>query len=525
MNSREDELKQIFLAEAFEHFEALNKLFTQLEKDHQNKHCVEAIFRITHTLKANAAAMGFGPIADLSHVLEDIFSEIKGKRMEMTPDLFNDLFRANDKLGELIHAIRDGGEVRYKGMLVKLKVILSKSRGEEQVPQAAKDHIAEQEQLAAPTPALDELNQVLAQHNHEKQAANELTAEELEEKDGELQQKIAFSDLVQVPVGKLDQLLNLVGELAIEKDRIITQSKMGNLSTNEYARLYRITSDLQYSVMSIRLVQVNVLFHKFHRIIRDVANLEGKKVDLELDGTDIEIDRSILQIISDSLIHLVRNAVSHGIEKPDKRKEIGKPEVGKLRLSARNNKDHVIIEVSDDGKGIDAAVIRSKVVEKGLLTAPLAQKLTDEEIIKYIFEPGFSSVEKVTEISGRGVGMDVVKNRSMPSGVKSRSEPCSAKAPRSASRCPLRWRSKVPCSSNWSKPNMPSRCRLPKQSFLVTKKKSIKWETDWFPVIYKKIFLLFSCAICLRSATSKTCTPPICCTDLSTRHPTAPSSI
>ncbi|XOV91669.1 MAG: ATP-binding protein [Bacteroidota bacterium] len=234
----------------------------------------------------------------------------------------------------------------------------------------------------------------------------ELEVEELHEERSSSQ--ISFSDQVQIPVKKLDDLLNLVGELIIEKDSLIAKNEKG-VHSNMYSRLHRITSDMQYGVMDIRLVQVGSLFNKFHRVVRDVANIESKKVNLVLEGSDIEIDRNILKIISDSLVHLVRNAVSHGVETPENRTQAGKKAEGTLILRALNDKDTVVIEVEDDGKGIDTNAIKNKAIEKGIITKEYADTLNEEEIRYLIFEPGFSNAEKITEISGRGVGMDVVK--------------------------------------------------------------------------------------------------------------------
>jgi two-component system chemotaxis sensor kinase CheA len=179
--------------------------------------------------------------------------------------------------------------------------------------------------------------------------------------------------------------------------------------SNDFARLSRITSEIQYSVMDVRLVQVNVLFSKFHRIVRDVANIENKKVQLLLEGTENEIDRNVLQIISDSLIHLVRNSVGHGIELEADRIKAGKNPMGTVILSAKNEKDAIIIDIIDDGKGIDPAIIKKIAVKKGVITQEIADKLSDNDAIMLIFEAGFSSAEQVTSVSGRGVGMDVVK--------------------------------------------------------------------------------------------------------------------
>ncbi len=421
--AKEEEYKNLFLAEALEHYEELNQFFVQLEKDHADKEAVNAIFRITHTLKANAAAMGFTAISETAHLLEDIFGEIRQDKLALSVKIFDDLFRANDKLGELIEAVKTGEKVRFRGMQAKLKVILRDAKG----------ITPEESVLAGKTPTPQKENVEQAKSTPEKKVEKTEESPESSAKDSaqktapkteeppikqvpiqspkkKSQSKITFSDVVQVPVEKLDNLLNLVGELAIEKDKLITQSQFSELADEaDYAALYRITSDLQYSVMGVRLVQVSVLFNKFHRIVRDISVQEGKKINLELKGTDVEIDRNILQIISDSLIHLVRNAVSHGIEPETERQQNGKPTIGTVTLLARNDKDNVVIEVSDDGRGIVAQKIRQKVIEKGLLTKQLATQTPDDEIINYIFEPGFSSADKVTAVSGRGVGMDVVK--------------------------------------------------------------------------------------------------------------------
>lgn len=411
MSRQQDELRQIFLAEALDSYEELNRLFTALEKDHADKESVRQIFRITHTLKANAAGMGFNDIAQLSHVLEDLFSLLKEGKLALTQKIFNDLFSANDKLGDLLSGIKENRKVPYKGMLAKLRVILRNaqpSEPEQKTPESQQKKEKKEEKA-------EEVGKSTTPKTEPEPAGKEEIVEEAEEVAEEKDDKntphhppISFSDLVQVPVKKLDALLNLVGELAIEKDRLIANYTHGQ-SSNEYAALNRITSDLQYSVMGVRLVQVTVLFQKFHRIIRDVAKIENKKVNLVLEGTDIEIDRNVLQIISDSMVHLVRNAVSHGIERPEVRKKKGKDEAGVIKLIAANDKDHVIITVEDDGKGIDPVIIRRKVAEKGLATDELLSQLTDEAVIRYIFEAGFSSADSVTAVSGRGVGMDVVR--------------------------------------------------------------------------------------------------------------------
>jgi len=440
MGSKEDEYKEMFLAEALDNYEELNNLFTKLEKDTSNKKVVDHIFRITHTLKGNAMGMGFEAIAELAHVMEDIFSEVKNGKIELEDDLFNSLFKANDKLGQLIDAIKTETKVSYKGIRTKLSVYLKNALAENEPKEDPKPQVkveVKPEEISDETSPFDQVVEQITETSDEpKEKVEEIISEtisaeeglkeekievaenkeqqteeeeEEEEEQDEMENKITFSDLVQVPVRKLDSLLNLVGELIIERDSLIAASIERGYGTNMFARLQRITSDLQYGVMDVRLVQVGFLFNKFNRIIRDVAVIEKKKVNLNLEGTDIEIDRNILKIMSDSLVHLVRNSVSHGIEKPEERAKKGKPKTGTVTLRARNEKDTVIIEVQDDGDGIDANVIGKKAFEKGIITEDYLKRASEDDLIMLIFEPGFSNAEAITEVSGRGVGMDVVK--------------------------------------------------------------------------------------------------------------------
>lgn len=409
--NKEEEYKELFLSEALESHEILNKLFTDLEKDAGNKNVINNIFRITHTLKGNAMGMGFTQIAELSHVLEDIFGAVKNGSISIDADLFQMLFKGIDKLGELIHSIKSGEKVNYKGIKTKLEVSLKNRITSEEGGQTGTD--AGNNAVPAAENGLDSNGSGTA---GETFAAEDET-DEPENEDSDF--GIKLNDVVQVPVRKLDSLLNIVGELIIEKDSLISKfTGVLNNRGSDFARLHRITSDLQFGVMDIRLIQVGFLFNKFHRIVRDVSAIEGKKTNLILEGSEIEIDRNVIKVMSDSLVHLVRNAVSHGIETPAERLAKGKPETGTIRLKARNEKDTVFIEVSDDGAGIDGAKIRKKAIEKGLLHPESESLISDKDAINFIFEPGFSNAEKVTEVSGRGVGMDVVKRATESIGGK-----------------------------------------------------------------------------------------------------------
>ena len=431
------------MAEALENHEELNRLITALEKNSTDAPAINAIFRITHTLKGNAAGMGFDSIAELSHTLETLFGEIRDQRLPLTSEVFTALFKAIDVLGALIRSLQDGSKVSYKGIKTKLEIICKQAEAspaeapptkasptkapptiavEEPLPPSKKTRKAKKSTASFPNTSKSSLaeeatprkptssQQQPTGSTESVPEASVLEPEEVHENPDQAapENKIVFSDLVQVPVRKLDNLLNLVGELIIERDRLMA-SHADSHRTNEYARLNRISSDLQYSVMDVRLVQVGFLFNKFHRVVRDAAALENKQVTLTLEGTDTEIDRNILQIISDSLIHLIRNAVAHGIEPPEARKQAQKSPEGTITLRASNENDTVVIEIQDDGKGVAIDKVRQRAVQRDLLTNQQASQLSEEETVLLIFEPGFSTVERVNAISGRGVGMDVVK--------------------------------------------------------------------------------------------------------------------
>ncbi|HSZ15872.1 MAG TPA: chemotaxis protein CheA [Candidatus Sulfotelmatobacter sp.] len=227
-------------------------------------------------------------------------------------------------------------------------------------------------------------------------------------------------NILRVEAGRIDNVLNLVGELIIGKSML--QQALGEFGKRYPKELLRgkfadamafqarVLNDLQRSVMKIRMVPVDQLFRRFPRIVRDVARQCGREVDLELSGQETDLDKGILDAIAEPLTHLVRNAVSHGIEPPEERRRMGKSPRGRIRLNALHQGNQVVVEISDDGRGIDAQKIRTKALELGMMTAEEAPRLSEAETLDFIFRPGFSTAEEVTEVSGRGVGMDVVQS-------------------------------------------------------------------------------------------------------------------
>lgn len=369
MKSREQEYKEIFIAEALEYFDALSRLISELEKRPQDDQVLAEIFRMLHNLKANAKAIGYLQISDVSHKLETAFGLIRNKELSFSDEVVGVLFDGIDLLGELIKNIDSEQQIEPDPVLIRNLDIIVDS-------------------LSDSTVELAKVQKFSSSRN------------------------LTLSDLIYIQVKKLDHLMNLVGELIIDRDRILSLSR--ELNNDELkvvsSHLYRITEDLQYSVMDARLVSVGTLFNKFPRVVRDIAAAEKKEVDLELSGQDIQIDRNILQIMTDSLLHLVRNAITHGIELPERRTKEGKPKVGRLQLTARSDRENVIISLSDDGKGIDLNQVRKAAVAQQLVTEDVADGLPDTEVLSFLFEPGFSLAKEITEFSGRGVGLDVVKN-------------------------------------------------------------------------------------------------------------------
>ncbi|TGE04057.1 chemotaxis protein CheA [Hymenobacter fodinae] len=366
MKSREQEYREIFMAEALEYYDAMSRHISELERSPTDEPALNELFRLMHNLKSNARAMGYTQIGEAAHHMETIFGLIRSKEMTFTGPVVPVLFDGIDTIGKMIRAV--GAEQEVPDISRLLENLDRLTKGE--------------------APVLDE-----------------------DEEEDESNRKLELSDLVYIQIKKLDHLLNLVGELIIDRDRILTLSQeIGNSAlVAAAAHFSRIADDLQYSVMDARLVGVGSLFNKFPRVVRDVAAAEAKDVELTVVGEDIQIDRNILQIITDSLLHLVRNAIGHGLETPTERTAAGKTAQAHLTLSAQTERDDVLIQVIDDGRGIDVESVRRKAVERGLVAAETAATLDDDAVRAFLFEPGFSMAKEVTEISGRGVGLDVVK--------------------------------------------------------------------------------------------------------------------
>jgi two-component system chemotaxis sensor kinase CheA len=343
----------MYVSEALEHVETINEALLKLEEEPDKREHLDLIFRSAHTIKGMSATMGYDDTRELCKNIENIFDNMRKGQAKLTPNLASALFKCIDLLREMI--LDDKKKVDLKPYLQMLE------------------------------------------HPEEIQVAA------AESSSG------TKSPTIRVKMSDLDSLVNLVGELVISKMRLEqTLNKGTDDSRQVMTELDRLVTDLQYQSMKLRLVPIDQIFSRFTRLVRDTSSALGKKVRLDMDGSGIELDRTVLDAITDPLLHILRNCVDHGIETPQERATAGKPTSGTIKLTAYGVGDQVAIKIEDDGRGINIDRLKAKAVEKNLLTEEEAQKMSDEEAIDLLGTPGLSTAKEVTDVSGRGVGMDVV---------------------------------------------------------------------------------------------------------------------
>lgn len=396
----EDEFLDEYVMDARDQLSVLNEGLLELENNPRDKNVINRIFRAAHTLKGNSAAMGYMDISSLAHKIENVLDKVRLEKLEITDVIVDALFGVLDALESMIEAISSRVPPKdCSQILVKLDSIIS------DVKEEPKKIVGKKEAKEAEIGS--EIKKVSAAGKYELEG--EVKSEEACKPEAT---PIKEVQTIRVGTDKLDALVNLVGELIINKSRfsqIASEADQEPLN-NALTALERLLRDLQDLGMSMRLVKVAHVFDRFPRMVRDLAKEMGKDVEFTVEGKEIELDRTVLDRLGDPLVHLLRNCIDHGIEPPEEREKNGKPKKGVVKLSARRIKDHVEIAVEDDGRGINPEELKKAAVRKGFLSSKEAEKLNEEEAIDLIFKPGFSGAKKVTDVSGRGVGMDVVKN-------------------------------------------------------------------------------------------------------------------
>ena len=418
-----DELTREFLIESQEGLDRMERCLTDLEERPEDTGLLSEIFRSVHTIKGTTGFLGFKRLEKLAHAGENLLGLLRDGRLSANQPIITGLLQLMDALRAVLRIIEthnhegEGTEVEAEqdaqliarlnelqqpkaaGLPVEAKAAAASSGSAAmESPKAA---------LLAPTiastssPAIPDPDTAPAPVGQPK-APPEIA-------DAKPKAAAASDSTLRVDVILLNRMMNLVGELVLTRNQILQATATDPTFTMLSRRLDMVTADLRESVMKARMQPVSNVFSKFPRIIRDLSQMLHRKVRLVLEGQETELDKSLLEAIKDPLTHAVRNSLDHGIEMPDARIAAGKDPEGTLKLRAYQESSHVIIEVSDDGAGIGVERVRNKAIEKGLISAERAAQLSERELLQLIFLPGFSTAEAVTNVSGRGVGMDVVR--------------------------------------------------------------------------------------------------------------------
>jgi two-component system chemotaxis sensor kinase CheA len=403
-----------FLIESNENLAHLDQEMVELEQRPKDRQLLASVFRTIHTIKGTCGFLGFSRLEAITHVGESLLSRLRDGELELTPNLVTlvlEVVDATKRFLLTIEATGAEGDENHDDLIRRLQAACgAKAPAAAPPPVAAPAakpaEIAPPAPVAAPVPAASNPETVEPPREAES-AVSQAEAESLTP-----QKASAVSDsTIRVDVGLLDKLMNLVGELVLTRNQILqfnARQEDTTLNTTSQ-RLNLITTELQEGVMKTRMQPIGVVWNKLPRVVRDLATSSGKQIQLEMDGADTELDKTIIEAIKDPLTHIVRNCCDHGIERPEVRQRNGKPMAGKLSLRAFHEGGQVNIEISDDGAGVNPDLVKRKAVEKGLVRLDQVERMTEREVLALIFLPGFSTAQKVTNVSGRGVGMDVVK--------------------------------------------------------------------------------------------------------------------
>ncbi len=526
---------EIFIDETKEHLQSLSDNLMVLEKEPENKDTINEIFRAAHSMKGMAGTMGYKRMQKLTHVMEDVFSEVRSDNVKVTPDLVDVLFECLTAIETYLDNIinsADEGDNDNEELITSLKATLDgteaaqhsgakeEPKKEAQAPQseddkckykhfqyaefeqhAIKEAVANKQNVFAATvyvqescllkaaraflvfkeieglgeiiksdPSVQDIEDekfeldfsvcIITDADEEKvknailsvseidsvymEAVDPALFDKKEEKTEETAKeqtpkeeakpaasakaaepkktpaksgsKPVINRSVRVDLEKLDELMNQVSELIIAKNGLVAASEHDTASnsqnfTEQIEYLERITTNLHESVMKVRMMPIESVVNRFPRMIRELSKKLGKKMELYMTGEDTELDRTVIDEIGDPLMHLLRNSADHGLETAEERAKLGKPEKGSIWLNAYQDGNNVVIEVKDDGAGINVEKVREKAIERGTITAEQAETMEDKEIIDLLFLPSFSTADKITDVSGRGVGLDVVKSK------------------------------------------------------------------------------------------------------------------
>ncbi|MBC1831444.1 chemotaxis protein CheA [Listeria seeligeri] len=458
----------LFIEEASEHLQALNDNLLQLEKDPTNGGLVSEIFRSAHTFKGMSATMGFQQVADLTHAMENVLDEVRNNRLVVTEHLVDIIFTCTSHLETMVSDIQHGGQgaADITKTVADLEALLSPEQEEPteatyqisiKIEDAAilkavravmcLERLAEIGIISDTTPdreaiELEEFEQTFEVVLESSQTKEEIEAvlldiseiekvtikEEVEEvqiaepikKTAKQTTKRLENKTIRVQLEKIEKLMNVFEESVIERARIDEiAEKTNNKELMEHlGRFSSISKEIQNGLLNMRMVPVDSVFNRFPKMVRTLAKELGKKIDLVIEGADTEVDKIVIDEIGDPLVHLIRNSVDHGAETVEVRRKNGKNETATINLKAFHSGNNVVIEITDDGAGINKRKVLEKAIAKNVVTRAESTKMTDTEIFDLLFDSGFSTADQVSDLSGRGVGLDVVRNTILKIGGK-----------------------------------------------------------------------------------------------------------
>ncbi|ARR01691.1 chemotaxis sensory histidine kinase [Campylobacter vicugnae] len=460
------EILEDFLVEAFELIEQIDHDLVELESNPEDLELLNRIFRVAHTVKGSSSFLNFDVLTKLTHHMEDVLNKARHGELKITPDIMDVVLESVDMMKALLRSIRERGNDTDAGVSIsdichRLTAInegrdpnadenrqaqpqeetQSKPQEDSQLePESTMDQEpevdvnslsdaeveAEIERLLKVRKAEDQARKDKQKQNSQESAATQEPAPKVQAPKTSKEQTTpahsnasAVEQTIRVEVKRLDNLMNLIGELVLGKNRLlkiyddVEERYEGEKFLEELnqvvSQLSLVTTDIQLAVMKTRMLPIAKVFNKFPRMVRDLSRELGKQIDLEISGEETELDKSIVEEIGDPLVHIIRNSCDHGVEDPKDRLAAGKPEKGIIQLKAYNEGNHIVVEIVDDGKGIDALAVKMKALERGIITEREVDSMSDKEAFSLIFKPGFSMAKQVTNVSGRGVGMDVVK--------------------------------------------------------------------------------------------------------------------
>lgn len=419
------EIVESFLVESKEIVDSLDLDLIDLEKNPTDENLLNKVFRSFHTIKGSSGFLNLTKLTALTHRCEDILNKLRRKEAKLNSEIMDSILIGYDKMKDLLQSIENNHneDVEIESVISKLQATLNGISNKQQESPA--QQVEEKPRRGRKKKNNDKNVEVKSSEPVKEQnetADNSKTLQVTEQKtetENNLSESKKADNTIRVDVEKLDDLLNMVSELVLGRNRLaqinldLTREFEGTQLARELADTTKLidmmTNELQQLVMKTRMIKIGKVFNKYPRLVRDLSKTANKKINLIIEGEETELDKTLIEEINDPLVHIIRNSIDHGIEKEEDRIKAGKNPVGTIKLRAEHEGNNILISIEDDGKGIDPEVIKSKAINKGLISKEKADELSKTDILNLIFLPGFSTAEVVTNISGRGVGMDVVK--------------------------------------------------------------------------------------------------------------------